>query len=585
MILGLDFTIWAVLVAYLAAMLAMGWWSRQRAGSQSGYLMGDRKFGVPMMVMHAFGAGTNPGDAAGVISGSMQYGASGVWVSWMWMFGTPFYWLIAPLVRRMRCLTLADYFEERFGRAAAALYILVASFGMVICLASVLLATTHTVLGMMGRAGAPDAGIWFFGILIVSTLTFTLYCYWGGIVAAIRTDFVQGLMMIALSFMALPAALALPTVGGLDGMRDTLAAAAQAAAGTAGARPADLLAIFDPSRFELWVVILLCVQAPLSAMALPHLVTVCGAGRTEWEGRMGFAGGNMLKRICTIGWAILGLAWLAHMIRQGIPVDRQVAEAAFGDSIRALFNPFAQGLMLACIMAAAMSSGNAFQVTVAGLFSENLYRRRLNPAASDRQALRVTRIVGVVYVLVALLLAVVLRSVVDAIMAYFTILALVGISTAMGLLWRRMNQAGMFAATLSALGVYLYTRYGMPGLPAILQAAGLDAVWGWFAQHARAVEIGAPLACGVLGGVLGSLATRPPDRQVVDRFFTKIYTPIGQEDLLSRTPEEIVPACRRWVTWGGLWVVKPSRQSVIGFMVILALCAACVVGMLVVLRW
>ena len=66
------------------------------------------------------------------------------WVSWMWMFGTPFYWLIAPIVRRMRCLTLADYFQERFGKAASALYIVVASAGMIVCLASVLLATART---------------------------------------------------------------------------------------------------------------------------------------------------------------------------------------------------------------------------------------------------------------------------------------------------------------------------------------------------------------------------------------------------------------------------------------------------------
>ena len=30
--------------------------------------------------------------------------------------------------------------------------------------------------------------------------------------------------------------------------------------------------------------------------------------------------------------------------------------------------------MLACVLAAAMSSGDAFQVTVAGLFSQNIYR-------------------------------------------------------------------------------------------------------------------------------------------------------------------------------------------------------------------
>jgi Na+/proline symporter len=558
MLLGLDYTIWAVLAAYLVAMLALGWWSRRRASSQSGYLMGDRTFGTPMMVMHAFGAGTNPGDAAGVISGSVQAGASGVWVSWLWMFGTPFYWLIAPLVRRMRCLTLADYFEERFGRGASALYILVASIGMVVCLASVLLATTSTVQGMMGKTSVPDAEAWFLGILIVSTFTFTVYCYWGGIVAAIRTDFVQGLMMIVLSFLAVPAALNLPSVGGLSGMRQTLAAASQS-------QPNDLLSIFDPNGFDLWVVLLLCIQAPLSAMALPHLVTVCGAGRTEWEGRMGFAGGNMLKRICTIGWAILGLAWLAHLIQQGTVVDNRVADAAFGDSLRSLLPPVLQGLMLACIMAAAMSSGNAFQVTVAGLFSENLYRRYVDPKASDHSALMVTKITGVLYVLVSLLMAIVLRSVVAAIMAYFTILALVGISTAMGILWRRMNQTGMYAATLLAAAVYLYTRYGRFEFPA-------------------AVAIGAPLAAGVLGGIVGSLLTRPPQPEVIDRFFTKIYTPIGQEHLLGKSLDLAVPAADRWLTFGGLFIVKPSRESWVGFSVFLGLCVACVLVMLALLR-
>ena len=577
MLLGLDYIIWAVLVVYLVGMLALGWWSRRRAASQSGYLMGDRRFGVPMMVMHAFGAGTNPGDAAGVISGSVQHGASGVWVSWLWMFGTPFYWLIAPLVRRMRCLTLADYFEERFGRGAAALYILFASIGMVICLASVLLATTSTVQGMMGRSTTPDADAWFLGILIVSTATFTVYCYWGGIVAAIRTDFVQGLMMIVLSFLAVPAALSMPSVGGLSGMRETLAAASQGS-------QSDLLSIFNPSRFDLLVVLLLCIQAPLSAMALPHLITVCGAGKTEWEGRMGFAGGNMLKRICTIGWAILGLAWLAHLIQQGVPVDSQVADAAFGDSIRELLSPVAQGLMLACIMAAAMSSGNAFQVTVAGLFSENLYRRYLHPTASDHQALMVTKVVGLLYVLVSLLMAIALRSLVAAIMAYFTILALVGISTAMGILWRRMNQTGMYAATLLAAGVYLYTRYRMPEAIAVAESVPLDWAVYLLTQHGEAVKIGAPLVAGVLGGILGSLATRPPDPAVIDRFFTKIYTPIGQEDRLSQTLEQAVPPDQRWITWGGLWIVKPSRQSWVGFLVFLGLCIGCVATMLALLR-
>jgi len=31
------------------------------------------------------------------LSRTASRGASGIWVSWMWLFGTPFYWIIAPI--------------------------------------------------------------------------------------------------------------------------------------------------------------------------------------------------------------------------------------------------------------------------------------------------------------------------------------------------------------------------------------------------------------------------------------------------------------------------------------------------------
>jgi Na+/proline symporter len=136
--LGLHYAIWIVLILYFAGMLLMGWWSKRGTHSQEGYLLGNRQFGWPMMVMHAFGAGTHPGNVAGVMSESVVSGASGIWVSWMWLFGTPFYWIIAPVVRRMRCLTLADFFEQRFGKSASILYIMVAATGMTVFLAGVL---------------------------------------------------------------------------------------------------------------------------------------------------------------------------------------------------------------------------------------------------------------------------------------------------------------------------------------------------------------------------------------------------------------------------------------------------------------
>ena len=552
-LLGLHYSIWIILVLYFAGMLLLGWWSKREARDSEGYLLGGRRFGTAMMVMHAFGAGTNPTDSTGTISKTMTVGGAGIWVSWMWMFGTPFYWLIAPVIRRMRYLTLADYFRERFGRASAVLYTVVASVGMTVFFGGVLLATTRTVQGMMGPAAMPAEGRavdwWFFGILLVTTAVFVLYGYWGGIVAAIRTDMVQGLMIIVLSFLAIPLALQMQEVGGLAGMRETLAAA-----------DANYVRLFHPDGFDLATVIVLCASAPLTAMALPHLMTVTSAGRTEWEGRMGFAGGNLLKRICTIGWSVLGLAYLAYLLQSGSPV---VPDAAFGDCIRHLLPPVLQGLMLACVMAASMSSGDAVQVTVAGLFTQSLYAEYINPGATDHQRYRFTRVMGVVIILISLAFAILMRSdLVAMVLGYFNILALVGISSAMGILWRRMNQAGVFASALSASAVFL-------GLRVALAAQVIPEV-------PMALKFGLPLATGIVFGVLGSLLSRPPDRDRVERFFTRIYTPIGQEDRLELPLDEAVPPEKRLITACGLFIVKPSTQSWVGFLLTAGICLALV---------
>jgi Na+/proline symporter len=240
-------------------------------------------------------------------------------------------------------------------------------------------------------------------------------------------------------------------------------------------------------------------------------------------------------------------------------------DAAFGDAIRGLLRPELQGVMLACVMAAAMSSGDAVQVTVAGLFSQNIYREYINPNADEKQLVRVTRVIGIFIALLALVMAILMRSdLVKTILDYFNILSLVGISTAMGILWRRMNTTGMFCSTILASATFLISRYVL--------------------DCSRDVTIGVPIVVGVLAGVIGSLVTKPPKRETIEKFFTKIYIPIGQEEKLELPLEKAVPQSGRWFTAGGLFLVKPSRQSVVGFVVTLGICLACVLVMLAILK-
>ena len=58
-------------------------------------------------------------------------------------------------------------------------------------------------------------------VILGMTAVFILYSFIGGLVAAAWTDFFQGFLIIALSFMLIPPGLAL--VGGMGGLRESLA--------------------------------------------------------------------------------------------------------------------------------------------------------------------------------------------------------------------------------------------------------------------------------------------------------------------------------------------------------------------------
>ena len=84
-----------------------------------------RRFGKGMMIMHAFGTGTASDQAVTVAAATFKGGMSGIWYQWLWLFVTPFYWLIAPIFRRFRAVTTADVYELRFDRSVAVLFAVV----------------------------------------------------------------------------------------------------------------------------------------------------------------------------------------------------------------------------------------------------------------------------------------------------------------------------------------------------------------------------------------------------------------------------------------------------------------------------
>ena len=138
-----------VIVSYFLVIIAIGFWSMSRIKNQEDYFLAGRRFGKFIQTFAAFGQGTSADTAVGVSTTTFSNGAAGIWSSLIYLFSTPLYWLVMPWMRRLRLLTLGDFFEERYGsKALAGIYAVIGTIGMMAILSVGFSAVTKTVAAL-----------------------------------------------------------------------------------------------------------------------------------------------------------------------------------------------------------------------------------------------------------------------------------------------------------------------------------------------------------------------------------------------------------------------------------------------------
>jgi len=99
-----------VIIANLAGITAFGLYVSRRVKDTEGFFMGNRRFGKSLMVVQALMTGARADYAIGVVGASYEIGMAGIWRQWMYIFSTPFFWLLSPIFLRARYTTTADFF-------------------------------------------------------------------------------------------------------------------------------------------------------------------------------------------------------------------------------------------------------------------------------------------------------------------------------------------------------------------------------------------------------------------------------------------------------------------------------------------
>ena len=478
---------WAVLIAYLVVITAIGLIAGYRVRRTGEFFLGGRRFGPWLMIGQSFGVGTHAEMPVALAGAVYSLGASAIWFQWKNLFITPFYWLMAPVFRRIRRTTMAEFMDDRYGPGMAALYIVFAVCFIILNMGSMLKGAGKVISQATGGSiGVND-------IVVAMTVMFILYSFVGGLVAAAWTDLFQGILIIVLSFMLIP--LGWGEVGGFHGMKASL--------------EPFYFSLATPSGIGLWVIFMLTVNGLVGIMAQPHMLATVGTGRDERTCRIGMLGGNFVKRVCTVGWALVGLI-AAAMIAQGGAGESGLGdpENAFGFTCRQLLFPGALGLLIASVLAANMSTCSAFLVDSGALFTEGLYRR-LTPGRDDAHYLWVGRISGFAITMLGVAYAVYLiQSVLYTFLLTETLATFVGISVLGGLVWRRANRWGALASLFASLSTN-FLLYGITG-------QRLD--------HWDANVFLAALAAGVLALVIVSLATAPEPAARIDEFYSRLET-------------------------------------------------------------
>lgn len=479
----LDFTI---VLVFIAVVLWLGWRASRRTKTTEDFYIAGRRLGKFYQFFLNLGTSTNADQAIIVSREVYRQGIGGMWIQYLVLFLTPFYWFTTAFFRRVRLVTIGDFFTERYKSrflgAAFAVFTLFMAFlgngvGYMVAAKTMMALTPkpperYTVeerqavdlfdefralqaeaertdlapaeaerlaeLGDRQKKGELKAFISYTdsaSIYFVYTAIVAVYTMMGGFLAAAITDVIQGFLLTTFSLMLIP--IGLHRVGGFAGLH--------------AAVPDFMFRLFGSAATSeyAWYTILAMVVANLvSIIAVASGMQTAGSAKNEMTARVGMIGGMFFKRVIMIFWALTGL--LAIALYSGRLHD---PDLIWGHMTMDLLFPGAIGLMMAGILAAKMSALAGSSVSYSALFIRNLYQPFVKPK-SDRHLINVGRVAIGATLLGGVGVALFIGNLLDLFKYFISLPAIFGAAIWLGFLWRRVTRAAVIAQVFLCFTIY-----------------------------------------------------------------------------------------------------------------------------------
>jgi SSS family solute:Na+ symporter len=483
---GLHILDVALIAVYLLVILWLGKRIGKRTKSTDDFYLAGRKLGKFYQFFLNFGCSTNADQAVAVSREIYRQGIGGMWIQFLVLFLTPFYWFTVMLFRRVRLTTIGDFFTERFRSpflgASYAVFILLVSIlgggvGYMVAAKTMMAMTPksleqctaeervsiedfneyqalksslsrglsqeergrYEILREKEKQGQLKSFVSHTNPLVfyfIYAFIVGIYTMMGGFWAAAITDSLQGVLIVFFSLILIPVGLI--RIGGFAGLHATV--------------PDFMFELFGSVTLGeyAWYTILAMVLANLvSIIAVASGMQTAGSAKDENAARAGMISGMFFKRFIMLFWALAGL--LAIGLYAGKLHD---PDLIWGYMTRDLLFPGAVGLMLVGILAANMSSLDAGSVSYSALFIYNLYRPAF-PKKSDQHYLFIGRIAVGVTLLGGILVALFVNNLLELFKYIISIPAIFGAPLWLGFLWRRLTKKAVIVQIFICIAIYV----------------------------------------------------------------------------------------------------------------------------------
>lgn len=445
--------------------------SRKRQESAEGYFLAMGKMPWWLIGSALVATGVSSEQIVGTVGRAYVDGMKVANMEW---FSLPIYALVMvfflPVYLKNRVTTVPAFLRRRFSPAVADAYSWIMLVGYVVVF-------LIPVLYGASRSFAALTGWNYFVVLWIVIATVAAYTLKGGMTAVMWTDALQCAMLVGgglvLFFVCLR-----HVPGGWPAMIE-----AHPERYHLYAPPDDPIAPFLGRIFMTFGISLF-----FSATNQVMVQRVLGA-RSIRDGFLGvvFAGFiNFLRPIVTVFLGFIVFHWIFEL-KRAEPLANP--DLAFPFALRELTPDWGvRGIVLGGFAAAVMSTVSSLLNSISTIFSLDIYKRRLNPDADDRQLISTGRVFGFACVVAAGLFSPLIEHL-GGIYVYFqtslTYLATPIVSVfLMGMFWRRTNWQGALFGIIGGLVIQAVVAVGLP-------AAGLNWNWSYYGAIAQVLVMGA----------------------------------------------------------------------------------------------